>query len=97
MGFGGMFKIPMIARCCWLMPVILAAQKEEIRSIMVQTHPRKILCETLSQKYLTQKRAGGVAHVVSPESKPQYQKKKKRMITCQGHKALERCQQCSIS
>jgi hypothetical protein len=35
------------------------------------------LFETLSQKYLTQKRAGGVAQGVGPEFKPQYRKKKK--------------------
>jgi hypothetical protein len=39
----------------WLMPVILASQKAEIRKISVQSKPEQIVCEALSQKYLTQK------------------------------------------
>jgi hypothetical protein len=34
--------------------------------------------ETLSQKNLSQKRAGGVAQGVDPEFKPQYCQKKKK-------------------
>jgi hypothetical protein len=34
------------------------------QKFMVQGQPREILCVTLSQKYPTQKRAGGVAQVV---------------------------------
>jgi hypothetical protein len=52
--------------------VILPTQEAEIRKIMVQTQPRKIVHETLSRKNLSQKRAGGVAQGVSPEFKPQY-------------------------
>jgi hypothetical protein len=37
------------------MPVILATQEAEIRRILIQSHPRQIVCQTLSQKYLTQK------------------------------------------
>jgi hypothetical protein len=44
---------------------------------MVQSQPRQIVCETLSQKNPSQKRAGGVAQGVGPEFKPQYCKKKK--------------------
>jgi hypothetical protein len=47
-----------------LTPVILAAQEAEIRRITVWGQPRQIVCETLSWKYSTQKRAGGVAEVV---------------------------------
>jgi hypothetical protein len=43
------------ARHWWLVPVMLATQEAEIRRIMVQSHPRQIVHETLSQKYLTQK------------------------------------------
>jgi hypothetical protein len=50
------------------MPVILATQKAEIRRIIVQSHPRQIVHEALSQKKkkktLSQKKgrgAGGVA------------------------------------
>jgi hypothetical protein len=37
------------------MPIILATQEAEIRRIMVQCQPRQIACETIAQKYLTQK------------------------------------------
>jgi hypothetical protein len=63
-----------LAACQWLTPIILATQVAEIRRIMVQSQPRQILRETLSQKSLTQKRAGGVAQGVGPEFKCQYQK-----------------------
>jgi hypothetical protein len=53
------------------MPVILATQ-EDIRRLLVQSQPRKIVCETLSQKktYHTKKRTGGVAQSVGFEFKP---------------------------
>jgi hypothetical protein len=60
------------------MPVILATQKAEIRRIAVQSQPRKIFHETLSQKHPSQKRAGGVTQGVGPEFKPQNRKKKKK-------------------
>jgi hypothetical protein len=37
-------------------PVILATQKTEIRRIMVQGQPRKIVFKTLSQKNCSQKK-----------------------------------------
>jgi hypothetical protein len=46
------------------MPVILAIQEAEIRRIMVRSQTWQIVCETLSQKYPMQKRAGGVTQVV---------------------------------
>jgi hypothetical protein len=49
----------------------------EIRRIVVQSQPRQIVCETLSQKHPTQKKAGKVGQGVGPEFKPQYQKRKK--------------------
>jgi hypothetical protein len=58
-------------------PVILATQEADIRRITIQSQPRQIVRETLSQKNLSQKRAGGVAQGVSPEFKPQCLKKKK--------------------
>jgi hypothetical protein len=36
-------------------------EKTEIRSIMVQSQPGQVIHKTLSQKYLTQKKAGGMA------------------------------------
>jgi hypothetical protein len=38
------------ARCQWLTPVILATQEEELRRMAVQSQPKQIVCETLSQK-----------------------------------------------
>jgi hypothetical protein len=67
-----------ISRALWLPPVILAIQEAEIRRIVVQSQPGKTVCETISQKNLSDKRAGGMAQGVSPEFKPQYQKKKKK-------------------
>jgi hypothetical protein len=43
------------------MPIILAIQEAEIRRIVVQSQPWKIVRETLSQKTLQKNRAGGVA------------------------------------
>jgi hypothetical protein len=61
----------------WLTPVILAAQEAEIIRITVQSQPRQIVHEILSQKSHHKERAGGVAQSVGPEFKPQYCKKKK--------------------
>jgi hypothetical protein len=61
------------------MPIILATQEAEIMSIVVQSLPGQTVHETLSQKYPTQKRAGGVAQDVSPEFKPQHCKRKKEV------------------
>jgi hypothetical protein len=41
------------------MPVILTTQDAEIKRITVQSQLRQIVCETLSQKKITKKRAGG--------------------------------------
>jgi hypothetical protein len=60
------------------MPVILATQEAEIMRITVGSQPGQIVCETLFQKTLHQKRAGGVAQGVGPEFKLQYCKKKKK-------------------
>jgi hypothetical protein len=57
------------------MPVILATQEAEIRRIAVQSKPRQIVCENLSQKNPSQKRAGGVAQGAGPQFKPQYCKR----------------------
>jgi hypothetical protein len=66
----------------WLMPVILAIQKAEIRRITVGSQPRQIVHETLSQKKKKKKnpkkRPVGVAQGVDPEFKPQYRPKKKK-------------------
>jgi hypothetical protein len=55
---------------------ILATQEAEIRRIEVQSQPRQIVQETLSQKNPLQRGAGGVAQSVGPEFKPQYCKNK---------------------
>jgi hypothetical protein len=43
----------------------------------VQSQPRQIVHETLSQKNPSQKRAGGVAQGVGSEVKPQFHKQNK--------------------
>jgi hypothetical protein len=53
-----------LAKRCWLMPIILANQEAEIRRIEIQSQAGQIVCEMLSLKHPTQKRAGGMAHVV---------------------------------
>jgi hypothetical protein len=57
----------------WLMPVIPATQKAEIRRITVRSQPRQIVLETLSWKTLSQKT--GLVEWLKVEalsSKPQY-------------------------
>jgi hypothetical protein len=70
------FKNYALAGCWWLMPVILVTQEAEIRRILVQSHPRQIVGETLSRKTLHKNRAGGVARSEDPKFKPQYHKKR---------------------
>jgi hypothetical protein len=80
--FGNLLKrFNNCARHWQLTPVILATQKTEIRRITVQNQPGKIVCETLSRKYPSQKRAGRMAQGVGPEFKPQYQNKQKKDST----------------
>jgi hypothetical protein len=54
------------------MPVILATQEAEIRRITVHNQLGQILRVTLSLKYPSQKRAGGVVQGEGSEFKPQY-------------------------
>jgi hypothetical protein len=62
------------------MPAILATQEAEIRRIMVQSQPWKIVARPCLEKILhththkkraSQERAGEVAQGVGPEFKPQ--------------------------
>jgi hypothetical protein len=54
------------------MPIILSTWEAEIKRITVQSQPRQIVQETLSQKktHHKKKRAGGVAQGIGPEFKP---------------------------
>jgi hypothetical protein len=45
------------------MPVILASREAEIRRIKAQSQTGQIVHKTLSRKYPTQNRAGGVVQV----------------------------------
>jgi hypothetical protein len=65
-------KFVRIARCWWLIPIILATQEAEIRRIMVRSQSRQILHETLSQKTFHKNRTEEVAQGEGPEFKPQY-------------------------
>jgi hypothetical protein len=40
----------------WFTPVILATQEIEIRRIVVQSHPRQIICKNLSRRNPSQKK-----------------------------------------
>jgi hypothetical protein len=60
-----------LARCWWLMPVILATQEAEIRRIAVQSQSGQIVTQTLSQKNPPIKQAGGVVQGVGLEFRPQ--------------------------
>jgi hypothetical protein len=65
-----------LSQAPWVTLVSLATQEAEIRRTEVWSQPGRIIRETLSQKYPSQKRAGGVAQGVGPEFKPQFHKKK---------------------
>jgi hypothetical protein len=64
-----------IVGCWWLTPVILATQEADISRILVQSQPRQIVLETLSQK---KNRASRVAQGDGPEFKPHYHKAKQK-------------------
>jgi hypothetical protein len=66
------------------MSVILVTQEAEIRRIVFQSEPGQIVCETLSQKNPSLKRAGGVAQGIGSEFKPQYCQKKKAILKTGG-------------
>jgi hypothetical protein len=60
----------------------LDIQEAEIRRMGARSQPKQRVHETLSPKYPSQKRAGGVAQGVGPEFKPSTEKKK---IYSKGH------------
>jgi hypothetical protein len=68
------------AGCRLLTPVIPATYEEAIRRIAVGSQPGQIVLKTLSRKYPSQKRAGGVKwlKVWSLSSNPSTAKKKKK-------------------
>jgi hypothetical protein len=68
-----------VAERQWVILVILATQEVEIRGIMVQSQPRQIVCQTLSRKHPSQKRADGMAHGVGRVQTPALKKKKEGM------------------
>jgi hypothetical protein len=74
-------------RCQWLTPVIPATQEAEMRQIMVQSQPRKIVHQTQSAKNPSQKRDGKVVQGVGLECKPQYRGKKKS-VECIKYSSL---------
>jgi hypothetical protein len=90
----------MYPRHWWLMLIILATQEAEIRRIVVQSHPWQIVLETLPWKTLHKKkkknRADGVAQGESPESKPQYSKKRKKKKNVNMHFTFPICVPCLI-
>jgi hypothetical protein len=59
------------------MPVIVATQEAEIRRIPFQSQTRQIVCETLSQKYPSQKELVEWLKVKALSSNPRTKTKKK--------------------
>jgi hypothetical protein len=57
-------KIFHLAGSWWIMPIILVTQEAEIRRILIQGQSTQTVNETISPKYPTQKRTGGVTQVV---------------------------------
>jgi hypothetical protein len=47
-----------ISHCWWLIAVLLATKEAEMKSIVVQSQPRQIVWENLSQKCPTHEDAG---------------------------------------
>jgi hypothetical protein len=62
-------RVTQLAGRWWLTPVILATQEAEIKRIVVRSQSRRIVLETLSRKYPTQK---GLTQSVGPEFKLQH-------------------------
>jgi hypothetical protein len=74
------------ARCWCLTPRILATQEAEIRKITVGSQPWQIVFfrDPILKKTHHNNRAGRVAQGVGPEWKPQYYKKKKKILFYSG-------------
>jgi hypothetical protein len=73
-------KIINMARCQWLMPVILATQEAEIRRIMVKNLPGQIVCKTLyGKKSFTKKGLVRWLKVKALSLSPSITKKKKKV------------------
>jgi hypothetical protein len=70
-------RVKKLARRQWLTPIILATQEVEIRRITVQSPPRQIVCETLSQKTLHKIGLVEWLKVKTLSSSPSTTKKKK--------------------
>jgi hypothetical protein len=75
----------------WLTSVILATGRQRSGGSQLEACPGQIVPETLSPKYLTEKRAGRMAQVIDhlpckreAEFKPQNHKKKKKSKDCQN-------------
>jgi hypothetical protein len=60
------------------MPIILATQETGIRRVVVQSQPRQIVSETLSQIIHRKKRAGGVKTLSSSPTTTTKERKKRK-------------------
>jgi hypothetical protein len=65
-----------------LLMTAIPVTQEEIRKIMVQRQLGQIVCNTLSQKHLSQKKGWWIGFGIVPDLKPQFCPPHQKKIAC---------------